>query len=112
MENNIVLDLLRFLGPEKANQLFIGEPIRGRDAWRLLDYIRSRYRYENLYEDEDGREAECYIVIVKFSDRYIYTLLKEENESKGYLLEIISPSDVATTIRLAKEEFMKCISKK
>ncbi|ADI31414.1 hypothetical protein Shell_0276 [Staphylothermus hellenicus DSM 12710] len=110
MENNVVLDLLRFLGPEKANQLFIGEPIKGRDSWRLLDHIRSKYRYENLYEDE-SEETECYIVIVRFSNKYIYSLIKEGNESKGYLLEILSPSDVTTTIRLAKEEFMKCINK-
>ncbi|ABN69629.1 hypothetical protein Smar_0521 [Staphylothermus marinus F1] len=110
MENNVILDLLRFLGPEKANQLFIGEPIKGRDSWRLLDYIRSKYRYENLYEDE-SEEAECYIVVVKFSNKYIYSLIKERNESKGYLLEILSPNDTVTTIRLAKEEFMKCINK-
>jgi hypothetical protein len=106
---NIALTLIKLLGPEKASHLLMGEPIEGIDAWRLLDYIRSRYSYEDLYEDE---ENECYIVVVRFSNKYIYVLLKNKNTSKGYLLEILMPSDIEETIRLARREYEKCISGK
>jgi hypothetical protein len=108
MEENIIVDIIRIIGAEKASQLFLGEPIHDADAWILLDHLRKRYHYETLYEDEEG---ECYILVMRVADKYIYILLKDQDGSRGYLVEALTPRDYETAIRLAKEEYGKCTSK-
>ena len=36
-EPNVPYDILKLLGPEKASELFMGEPVKDMDAWILLD---------------------------------------------------------------------------
>jgi len=110
-EPNVPYDILKLLGAEKASELFMGEPVKNMDAWILLDYIRKQYKYETIYEDEGGENTECYIVIVFFENKYVYVLLKSGEETKGYLLEILSFGDLSTTKKLALEEYKKCLSR-
>ncbi len=108
-EHNVPYDILKLLGADKASELFMGEPVKNMDAWILLDYIRKQYKYETIYEDEGGENTECYIVIVFFENKYVYVLLKSGEETKGYLLEILSFGDLSTTKKLALEEYKKCL---
>ncbi len=108
-EQNVPYDILKLLGPEKASELFMGEPVKNMDAWVLLDHIRKQYRYETIYEDEGGENTECYIVMVFFENKYVYVLLKSGEVTKGYLLEILSFGDLSTTKKLALEEYKKCL---
>ncbi len=108
-EHNVPYDILKLLGPDKASKLFMGEPVKNMNAWILLEYIRKNYRYETIYEDEGGDNTECYIVIVFFENKYVYVMLKNGEESKGYLLEILSFRDLSTTKKLALEEYKKCL---
>jgi protease II len=107
-EDSILLGILRLLGPEKASDFFMGEPILGRDAWILLDYLR-KHDHRSLYEDEDD---ECYILVMSVEKgKYIYVLLKNHDESRGYLLQPLTATDYHETVRLAKEEYEKCLGK-
>ncbi len=107
--HNVPYDILKLFGPDKASELFMGEPVKNMDAWILLEHIRKHYKYETIYEDEGGENTECYIVIVFFENKYVYVLLKNGEETKGYLLEILSFGDLSTTKKLALEEYKKCL---
>ncbi len=107
MEENILKEIIDLLGPEKASQLFMGEPVHDQDAWILLDHLR-RHRYETLLEDE---EDECYVLVMRLLGKYIYILLKDPNGSRGYLIQAIATTDYATAEKLAREEYLECIEK-
>ncbi len=107
MGENIIVDIIKTIGPEKASQLFLGEPIHGEDAWILLENLRKKYRYTTLYEDEEG---ECYILVMKIMNRYIYILLKDNKGSRGYFVEALTPGDYRTAVELSRREYDKCIS--
>ncbi len=107
MSDNIIVDIIRVIGPEKASQLFIGEPVEGSDAWILLDHLREKYRCTTLYENE---EDECYVIVLQVAGKYMYILLKNNASSKGYFIEALTPRDYNYTVELAKKEYLKCIN--
>lgn len=80
------------------------------DAWRLLELVK-QYEYETLYEDEECEMPDCYIIVMRILDGFVFVLSKEKKHSKAYLLEIVLPRDYDTAIRLAREEFNSCISR-
>ncbi len=104
---DILVSIVKLLGPEKAGDFFLGEPVRGRDAWILLDHLR-KYNYETILEDED---EECYVLVMRVAGKYIYILLKNGDSSRGYLVQAITPADYKTASKLALEEYNKCLEK-
>lgn len=107
MDKNLLKEITGLLGPEKASQLFMGEPVHGQDAWILLDHLR-KHRYETLLEDE---ENECYVLVMRLLGKYIYILLKDPGGSRGYLIQAITAADYATAEKLAREEYLECIER-
>ncbi len=106
-DEGFLTGIIELLGPEKAGDLFMGEPARDRDAWALLDYLRG-YPYETILEDED---EECYVLVMRILRRYIYVLLKNHEESNGYLIQAVTATDYKIAADLALKEYNKCLGK-
>ncbi len=107
-KESLLRKIVREFGAEKSSTLFSGEPLENEDAWRLLELVK-QYEYETLYEDEECEMPDCYIIVMRILDNFVFVLSKERNRSKAYLLEIVSPRDYDIAIRLAREEFNSCI---
>ncbi len=95
--NNVIESLFNKLekefGHSTVDKLKRGEPITGAKAWSLYEYLR-RMGGKIVYEDEEVDDRECYIVFMRLSDNLFFTLVKNGNKTKAYILEHLSEKQV------------------